>query len=162
MIFGNFFEQKEWEQLRHPVWQEALKWLKDLTLLRPSIGQHYKQDRRGDQMYAIIQVVDTKPSEECAFESHREYVDLHYCSSGSEIITYAPTDSLELLYPTKPYDEQKDCTLYQTPAQSTDILLTPGLVAIFFPEDAHMPHIKTGEDDHIKKTVIKIRRTLVP
>ena len=46
----------------------------------------------------------TKPEEQCIYEAHRRYIDLHYTVSGTERIATAGTDSLTV---STPYDQQK-------------------------------------------------------
>ena len=46
----------------------------------------------------------TKAVEDCSFEAHVKYADIHFVVSGCECIGYAPTDSLTVVRT----DEAKD------------------------------------------------------
>ena len=92
----------------------------------------------------------TKPVEECAFEAHAKYADIHFVVSGCECIGYAPTDSLRVVRT----DEAKDMIYLE--GQGTNIPLNTGDFMITLPDDAHMPCIKQNESVFCAKLVAKI------
>lgn len=92
----------------------------------------------------------TKPVEECVFEAHAKYADIHFVVSGCECIGYAPTDSLRVVR----MDEAKDMIYLE--GQGTDIPLNAGDFMITLPDDAHMPCIKQSESVFCAKLVAKI------
>lgn len=81
------------------------------------------------------------PRERVRLESHRRYIDIHVPIKGNETIGWARTRDMRLIQ--QPYDHERDITFYGDMAQCL-IHLTPGQMAVFFPEDAHAPNIGIG------------------
>ena len=92
----------------------------------------------------------TKPVEECAFEAHEKYADIHFVVSGCECIGYAKTDSLRVVRT----DEAKDMIYLE--GEGTNIPLNAGDFMITLPDDAHMPCIQQNESVFCAKLVAKI------
>ncbi len=92
-----------------------------------------------------------KPEEQCSFEAHRLYADIHFLAYGEEKIGYALTDSLELVG----YDEASDAAALTGKGES--LTLRPGYFMITLPQDAHMPCIAPGEYMPIGKMIAKIK-----
>lgn len=136
-----------------PAWQKAINWLKNNQ--EKPVGEYEIQGR---DIWASVATVATQPRSECVFEAHRQYIDIHFCIKGGEIIEWSP---LEHLKPTMEFDQIKDYCLYEPPARATNLAMTPGMLAIFFPADAHMPKVQTEQTDIITKVVIKIKQSLV-
>ncbi len=128
----------------------AIKWLKSIPPDYP-IGDFTIDGRK---LYASIQEFKTLNIASGQFEAHRNYIDLHYCISGSENIAWAPVSVLKTKIK---YNTELDYTLYQTPSEFKTIRLTPGFFAIFLPGDAHMPKISDGKSNLTKKAVLKIK-----
>ena len=108
----------------------------------------------GDQVYALMITHQPKPVPECRFETHQRYADVVYLVSGSEMIGYAPAESLE---PEGTYDAEKDLAFYGQPEFFTPVLLKAGMVAVFYPEDGHMPGCIYEREEVVKKIVVKVR-----
>ncbi|MFB9844527.1 YhcH/YjgK/YiaL family protein [Mucilaginibacter ginsenosidivorans] len=130
-------------------WDKAFGFLTDpkLDTLKPG---KYAID--GDNVYAIITEALSKGFERSAWESHKNYIDLHYLIRGKEKIGSAPVATATV---TNPYDATKDAANYT--AEGKYYIAGPGEVFLFFPGDAHRPNIKVEGYDTVKKLVIKIR-----
>jgi YhcH/YjgK/YiaL family protein len=103
-------------------------------------------------MYYNVQHYETKAESEGFFEAHRKFIDLQYIVSGKERHGYA---HLSLLKQRDPYNEEKDLVVYD--GKGSFFTLDEGFFAIYFPEDAHMPNIRTGADPvKMVKVVFKI------
>ena len=76
----------------------------DLENLAPG-----KYEIDGRNVYANVTEYTTIPWEEAKYESHHDYTDIQYMITGTETMTYAPVDALNV---TVPYNEEKDCVLY--------------------------------------------------
>lgn len=151
MLLGHIHTPETYEPfLQHPVWKKALAWLNTEAPNLPD-GE-YEIDNRN--IYAPISTVTTLPRSEAKYEAHREYIDVHYCIEGGELIEWAPVSQLT---PTMPFNEEKDYCLYESPIKATSLKMTSGTFAIFFPADAHMPKISDGQSKQIRKVVVKIR-----
>lgn len=136
--------------LTQPVWQEVFTLIDSLETSTPE----GKRDIRGRDIYINVQRAQTLLREKGVYEAHREYIDLHYCLEGGEVIEWAPVATLT---PHTTYNSEKDYALFEAPQQSTSCIMTPGAFAIFLPADAHMPKISDGVHEYVKKVVVKIR-----
>jgi YhcH/YjgK/YiaL family protein len=105
----------------------------------------------------------SKPCEECRFEAHRKFIDVHYSVSGIEVIESTTYQGLKIEIS---YDEQKDIEIYDRSPEYVDrfdfchytskTVLGPGAFAIYFPGDIHMPAIMADGPAEVRKIVIKI------
>ncbi len=155
MVFGQHNQASIHENiLKHPIWAKALTWIQEHGEILPE-GEH---EIEGRDLYANIQVISTMPYSEGVFESHQEYIDLHYCIEGGETIAYAP---LEKLAEQTAYEPLKDYQLFTPGKYASSCLLEPGSFAIFFPGEKHMPKIQDGVHKTIRKVVIKIKKDLL-
>jgi YhcH/YjgK/YiaL family protein len=139
-------------QLYYPLGgriEKALKYLEETDLNNLPEGKH---EIDGENIFALINVYETKDSGDCNLEAHKKYIDIQCVARGSELIGYAPLNSQTVI---KEYDDEKDFALYSgTPSF---IKLEEKMFAIFFPGDLHMPGIMFVESAQVKKAVIKIK-----
>lgn len=140
--------------LNSPLWQKAFQWLKNL----PADLENGEYAIQGRDLFANVFYADTLPRTKAIVESHRQYADLHYCRSDSEIIEWLPAGHLTIA---TPYDPLQDVALYALPPKAPAIRLVPGSFAIFLPEEAHIPKIAAGAPQRIQKIVIKIKADLL-
>ncbi len=106
----------------------------------------------GDDLYCSVQTYETQPREGHEFEAHRLYADIQLLLSGEESILWAPTPGLTV---TKPYEP--DVETYALTADPTDLVLTPGLFCVLFPQDAHAPCTTHRVVSSVRKAVVKVR-----
>jgi len=132
-------------------WDKAFAFLSDpkIDTLKPG---KYVID--GDNVFAMITDGPTKQIDSVRWESHRNYIDLHYVIRGRERIGAAPVSSATV---TKPYDASRDAANYTVDGKY--YVASPDEFFLFFPSDAHRPGIKARGIDTDKKLVIKIRYT---
>ena len=107
----------------------------------------------GDRLFALVQAYTPGPAAEGRFETHRRYADIHFVSRGREMIGCAPADQLEV---ESPYDPEKDVAFYALPKTFSQLALSDGCFAVFYPEDAHMPGRRLDSDDQVCKIVVKV------
>ena len=103
--------------------------------------------------FALEQVYNSKDREKCFFESHIKNIDVQFILEGEEIMEI---DNIKNLNVTFQYDENMDLIKYDDSNFSSSIKLKKGDIAIFFPDDAHMPCIKISESTKVIKTVVKV------
>jgi YhcH/YjgK/YiaL family protein len=159
MFLGNLDQPGTYQTLlSHGTWTKALKWLREHRERLPEDGE-YELD--GHDFRAIVQTVNTQPRTKRVFEAHQLEIDLQCCFRGSELIEWAPLNTLQAR---GEYNTEKDYTLYDVPLSATTLRttlrMTPGTFAIFFPADGHMPGIK-AEHDQTRKVVIKVNTGLL-
>ena len=110
-----------------------------------------KIDLEGNN-FALEQTYLSKDRDDCFFESHKKYIDVQFILEGEEIIEVNNSNNLNVNYQ---YNELLDLIKYDDSASSV-IKLKKGDVAIFYPEDAHMPCLKIVKPTKVIKTVVKV------
>jgi YhcH/YjgK/YiaL family protein len=134
----------------HPEFRAAFEFLRKTDFQHTCTGR-YNID--GDDAFALVQEIETKPVDQCVFEAHRQYIDIQYIISYEEKIGYCP---VERLNPSDGYSDSKDSITYD--GAGDIISLRAGYFAIFFPHEGHMPGISLNEKHGIsKKVVLKVR-----
>jgi len=103
--------------------------------------------------FALEQVYLSKERDKCFFESHKQYIDVQFILEGEEIIEVKNIKDLQI---SMSYDDAMDLIKYQDSTDSSKIILKKGDVAIFYPEDAHMPCIQVNTSSKVIKTVVKV------
>lgn len=107
----------------------------------------------GDNVFAFIQEYNSKT--ESAFETHKNFIDIQFVSSGVEVIEVA---DISKMTESIPYNPEKDVTFYEDYDKASVSIIEAGAYGIFFPWDAHKPGLAlNGNPDAVKKIVVKIR-----
>jgi biofilm protein TabA len=115
-------------------------------------GTNHRQELGGGA-YAVEMAYLTKPRAEGFFETHRKYIDVQVLVAGDELMELAPVSRLGV---TQPYDPAKDFAKHTDTRESSVLRATAGDVAIFWPEDAHMPSLAVNAPALVRKTVVKV------
>lgn len=153
MILGRL---EHWDRiLAGPVWETAFRHLQGLG---PEAPEGFTE-LMGKDMMARVMSYDTVPWEASKLEAHREFVDIQAPLQHGERIDWFP---LEALAPVTDYHPDKDVRHYARigPAP-VSMCLEPGMFAVFFPEDAHMPKLVVDHPRRMKKVVVKVRLSLL-
>lgn len=95
-------------------------------------------------------VLKTKPIEECKWECHRKFVDIHFVASGAEKIGYADVRNMKVI------DENEAKDMVYLAGEGDPVTLPAGYFMITFTDDAHLPSIAVGEPAYYEKVVAKI------
>ena len=106
-----------------------------------------------EHCFVLEQAYISKNKEDCFFESHKKYIDIQYVFEGEEIME---VENLSNLQVTTPYKEDLDYAKYSQSKDSSILKIRKNELAIFFPQDAHMPCIKLDEKKKVIKAVFKI------
>jgi YhcH/YjgK/YiaL family protein len=138
-----YFENRE-------RWEKAFNFLKTNNLEKISVGR-FELD--GSNLFVNVDEYTTKNEEDSRFEAHKEYIDIQYLVYGEEKIGITPLINTKEIIP---YDSIKDITFLYAEQNNYHVAL-PDRFFIFFPEDAHRPCVKTGENSKVRKIVIKIK-----
>lgn len=140
----SYFKNKE-------RWDKAFSFLKSNDLPGLELKRY---DIDADNVYATLSEYLTKNEADARYEAHRKYIDIQYVVSGTELIGIAPmaqkTGILE------PYDSTKDIE-FVTVSEGQNLFAMPDRFFILFPEDAHRPGLKNGENSPVRKVVVKIK-----
>jgi YhcH/YjgK/YiaL family protein len=129
--------------------QKAFTFIIDPELLFLEPGR-YEID--GEVVYALISEYIPKDLSEGKFESHKKYIDLQFVAKGEELIGYAPYEGQKIL---SGYNDVKDISFFE--GDKSFIKIGHGMFALFFPDELHMPGIKTQNPNPVKKVVVKIK-----
>lgn len=131
----------------HPRVATVLDYLKEHPLETLSEGKNIVD---GDNIFINMDSCSPKAKENARLEAHERYLDIQILLEGQESMGWAPVADMQTI--DTPYNSDKDIVFY---ADKTDnyVHLTPGMVAIFLPADAHAPAICSGP---LRKAVIKI------
>jgi biofilm protein TabA len=157
MIIGNLQNIKNEIGLYPAGLQAGLKFLLETDLCLLPLGEHEIQ---GKQIYAKITEYKTEPKEQRRPESHKKYVDIQYICSGEEMIGSAQIAEVGEI------DEdclsERDILFYKSIATETQVILTQGMFAVYFPWDVHRPNCNAGEQtSNIRKILVKIEMDLL-
>lgn len=125
-------------------------------LLRPDLKElpvdKYEID--GDRIYAMVAREDGRKKEDGLLETHEQYIDIQLILAGTDTMGWKAKSSCR--QPTGEYDQKSDAQFFADEPDAW-IPTRSGAFVIFFPEDAHMPLISSGQ---IHKVVVKIAVTL--
>ena len=105
-----------------------------------------------DGVYVNIMEYETK--EEGIFESHHDYIDIHYPIVGSEMIELLEEEKLEV---SDEYSKEKECMFGK--GQGEVFLVREKQPFVVVPYEAHIPGLMDREIRKVKKAVIKVRVT---
>lgn len=110
----------------------------------------------GEDIFAIVQLYNTKPSSSAKWEAHKKYIDIQYIVSGKEKIGF--TDSKKVIV-LQGYHPGNDVSIYK--GEGNFLTAAEGQFVIFFPTDIHMPQLALNIPHEVKKVVIKVRTDFV-
>lgn len=129
----------------------GLALLNEESVLEAIPGKYGVQD---EDIFYIVDEYDTQPVEAGRLEIHRKYLDIQCLVSGCECIGTAPLEGLTV---ETPYNGEKDIAFYHNTPSISRLILHPGMFAIFWPNEPHMPQRIAQSSERVKKIVVKIR-----
>ena len=148
MILGRLHDIKKYYGI-HPNLDKAIRFLEEHDLQEFDAGS-YQIDEGNVYMNRFD--YETEPESD-TFEGHKDFLDIHIVAEGREFLGYADASGLKVV---KEYDKDGDFLLYKGRAELR-IMLEPGRFAICYPEDAHIPKIRTGISGKVRKAVVKVK-----
>ena len=131
-------------------WDKAFAFLKEQNLSALDPGR-YELD--GENLFVNVEEYVTRNEEKTKYEAHRKYADIQYLVAGEEKIGVKPLDETTI---TAPYDSKIDASFSETSSDNYRIA-RPDRFFVFFPDDAHRPGVKSGENQKVRKVVAKVR-----
>ena len=149
MILTTLADSAPYEALGSRI-AAGLSWLRSMDSTIED-GRHAID---GDDVFALVATYDTVPGTEKRFETHVRHIDLQYVADGHERILHAPAAALTV---ETSYDDAADIAFYAEPPFASSLLMRPGDLAIFFPDDAHKPGCMARGRHTVKKVVVKVR-----
>jgi YhcH/YjgK/YiaL family protein len=121
-------------------------------LLRPDLKELpvEKYEIDGEHVYAMVSKDTGRKKEDALLETHEKYIDIQLVLAGTDDMGWRPKSLCKR--PSDEYDQKTDVQ-YFVDRPDTWLAIGSGAFAIFFPEDAHMPLISSGQ---IHKVVVKV------
>lgn len=121
-------------------------------LLRPDLRNLAlgKYEIDAERVYAMVSKDSGCKKEEALLEGHEKYIDIQLVLSGTDTMGWKSKSLCK--NPTGAYDPEEDIQ-YFADVPDAWIATHSGSFVIFFPEDAHMPLISSGQ---LHKVVVKI------
>ena len=121
-------------------------------LLRPDLKElpvgKYEVD--GESIYAMVAKEPGRRKEDAQLETHERYIDIQLILDGVDDMGWKSKSLCKK--PAGKYDQETDEQIFMD-EPDTWISTKSGAFVIFFPEDAHMSLISSGQ---IHKVVVKI------
>ena len=156
MLVAFLADETVWRPiLRHDVWHEVLAWLQKYAKTA-EFGNHSLD---APNCFANVHGYSTLPESECCWENHMHTIDVQYLIIGRERILWT---SVNQLGAPRHYIRDKDRQEFDMPRFKTaQLIMHPGMFAIFLPGDAHCPKIQLEESEILRKVVIKIPSPLL-
>ncbi len=139
-----------------PAIQRAIKFLQETDFSTLNDGKH---DLEGEEIFASVFSYVTKPREKLNAEVHKRYIDVQYLISGREIIGVGIESLKNRLV--EGYSEEKDAAFYSEVKDEVEIPLLNGNYIVLFPGEIHRPGCNYGEEENIRKAVVKVSTGLL-
>ncbi|WP_063653762.1 N-acetylneuraminate anomerase [Candidatus Arsenophonus triatominarum] len=117
-----------------------------------------RYDLQGDDIYMNVMRLSTQPAQSKKAELHEKFIDIQILLEGEEIIHYGVTGSTRKC---DAWHKEDDYQLCAEIAGQQQVVLEPGMFAIFFPGEPHKPCVQGTQSAEIKKTVVKVNHALL-
>lgn len=151
MVFDNI-KNCELYYSMHPRFKDAFDFIKK-AIKENLDADKYEID--GKELWASVQEYTSKLETEAKAEAHKNYIDIQYIVSGTEVIEGFDIDKAT---PKSDYNDVKDVMFYEDLADVTKGILNADEYGIFFPNDVHKPGMcLNGKQDTVKKIVVKVK-----
>lgn len=149
MIVDHLSHWREYYQ--GEIWKKAFEFLE---ALKPD-AEDAMHTLIENELTARVMSYQTKSPDDAVLEAHRKFIDIQMLLDGEEIIGWYRQETLNVK---TPYNEIKDVEFYYPPQEpATQILLTPKVFTVLYPQDAHQPQLRAAtEAQPVKKVVLKV------
>jgi YhcH/YjgK/YiaL family protein len=131
-----------------PRMAQALDFLQKTDFAKLAPGKHPVD---GENVFALVLSLETKPMKVAFWEAHRRYIDVQYIFEGVERMGRADIRALKT---DGEYVAEKD--LQKLKGEGDFFTVPAGTFAIFWPHDGHMPDVAIKEPKPVKKAVVKV------
>lgn len=156
MILGhikNFGQEKD---LLPAALRTGLEYLAKTDFAKMPPGKYEIADT---DIYVSLSEYTSDRKENKKLEAHVKYIDIQYIISGAENIGYGDLETNLTVKEDKL--AEKDAIFYQAVPNETELKLTAGMYAIFFPWDVHRPSCAAGDPATVRKAVVKVKMDLL-
>jgi YhcH/YjgK/YiaL family protein len=156
MILGHIKNLSQEKGLLPQALRTGLEYLAKTDFAKMAAG---KYEIAGSDIYVALSEYTTDSKENKKLEAHVKYLDIQYIISGTEIIGFGDLSAGLAVKEDKL--AEKDAIFYQVVPDETELKLTTGMYAIFFPWDVHRPGCAAGAPAAVRKAVVKVKMDLL-
>ncbi|WP_371368035.1 Toxin-antitoxin biofilm protein TabA [Sporomusa rhizae] len=156
MIFGHISTWKQDAALLPQALVKGLTYLAKTEIASLPVGKH---EIEGKDIYVSVNEYETEPRSARRAEAHAEYLDIQFMISGQEQIAYSILSPANKVLADELADN--DVIFYKNVERETELIMTEGTYAIFFPWDVHRPNCVLDQPCKVKKAVVKIKMSLL-
>lgn len=149
MIFDRLKNTSQYNVLGEKI-KKGFDFLINTDLKSLPIG---KYEIEGNEIFANVQTLKTKPKEDKKWEVHRKYIDIQYVIKGREKMGFGILEDFKNTI--SPYDNEKDIEFLDG-EKFNYIDVYEGDFVIFYPNDVHAPMLSVKNEEEIKKVIVKI------
>lgn len=110
----------------------------------------------GDDLYVNVFEYELSDFVLKPFESHRQYIDIHFSIKGEETLSYSNEEIFKIFKKHSEYNKEDD-TEFFTSDVFQKIILNENNFVIFLCNELHIGKTNTSSSDFIKKAVFKIK-----
>ena len=136
---------------RSPAAEKVCRWLAGKD---PANWEDKQYPIDGDDFFVNIFHYQTAGEDARIWEAHRDYIDVHLVLDGREWVRQAFLADCAA----GEYHADRDYQAIDSARARSSLLLEPGYLAVFYPEDAHQTGvIVDGHSENLHKAVFKIR-----
>lgn len=137
----------------------VVRGIEALLKLSPATADAGRYEVEGEQLFVLIQDVDSRTFEESRPEAHGKFADVQIPLNTSERYGFSfPQPGLAC---TEDRLEANDVAFYERPSREFFMDIDPGDYVVFLPGELHRPCLTIDEKTKIRKAVIKIHRDLL-
>ena len=137
----------------------VVRGIEALLKLSPATADAGRYEVEGEQLFVLIQDVDSRTFEESRPEAHGKFADVQIPLNTSERYGFSfPQPGLAC---TEDRLEANDVAFYEKPSSEFFMDIHPGDYVVFLPGELHRPCLAINEKMKIRKAVIKIHRDLL-
>ena len=137
----------------------VVRGIEALLKLSPAAADAGRYEVEGEQLFVLIQDVDSRTFEESRPEAHATFSDVQIPLSTSERYGFSlPQPGLARV---EDRLEANDVAFYENPSREFFMDIDPGTYVVFLPNELHRPCLTITEKTCIRKAVIKIHRDLL-
>lgn len=156
MITGSLSHWHFYQKTLPSVLVRAIECTLTLDLNNLPVGRYPIE---GDDIFALIQEMPTRPVDQLRLEAHRRYIDVQILLNGREAYGFTPPNP-----DVQPSDDRlttQDIAFYPDQPCEGFLTLTANEFIVFFPGEFHRPCCEVDGSEAIRKAVIKIDAKLL-
>ena len=150
MVFDSLKHCEQYCSL-HPLFEKAFDFIKRAEKEDLPVGRY---ELEGERLFALVQEYTSKTPEAARNEGHRNYIDIQYVCSGTEVIEVV---DVKKAVSNEAYDPARDVEFFENAEKAVRCVTESGEYAVLFPHDIHRPGLAYKEPQPIRKIVVKVK-----